>query len=65
MQIYTSDRTSPRGFQSLWFARVAGVVFSLIVLGITAANSKNFNDIYCSVPDKLSYNLAVVCLPST
>lgn len=60
LQIYTRDKTSPGGFQWIWFIRFFQIVITLIVLGITAANVTSFHDIGCSAPGKLDFNLAVV-----
>lgn len=61
MQIYTSDKTSPRSFKGLWYIRFVALVITMIVLGITAANTASFHNIGCDAPARLSYNLAVVC----
>ena len=63
MQIYTTDKTSPRGFSWIWFIRLFQIVITLVVLAITAANVTSFHDIGCSAPSKLSFNLAVVRFP--
>ena len=60
MQIYTSDKTSPRSFPWLWYIRLVALVITLIVLGITAANIATFHNIGCDAPARLLYNLAVV-----
>ena len=62
MQLYTSDKTSPRSFKQLWYIRLVALVITLIVLGITAANAATFNSIGCDAPGRLLYNLAVVGL---
>ncbi|KAL2049279.1 hypothetical protein ABVK25_010457 [Lepraria finkii] len=62
MQIYTSDKTSPRSFPWLWFVRLSAIVFSVIVLGITASDASKWDSWECSVPSKLSYNIAVSVL---
>ena len=64
MQLYTSDKTSPRSFKWLWFLRLVALLITLIVLGITASNTATFHNIGCDAPPKLLYNLAVVCLCS-
>lgn len=61
MQIYTSDKTSPRSFGGVWYIRFVALVITVIVLGITAANTATFHSIGCDAPARLSYNLAVVC----
>ena len=61
MQIYTTDKTSPRGAPYLWYLRIPAIAFSVVVLGITANDSSAFGSIACNAPAKLSYNLAVVC----
>ena len=63
MQIYTKDKTSPRGFSWIWFIRLFQIVITLIVLGITAADVTSFHGIGCNAPSKLSFNLAVVRFP--
>ena len=62
MQLYISDKTSPRSFKQLWYIRLVALVVTLIVLGITAANTAGFHSIGCDAPGRLLYNLAVVCL---
>lgn len=62
MQVYTSDKTSPRSFTWLWFIRIAAIVFSIIVLGVTANAEAAFGNSGCNAPAKLSYNLAVVSM---
>lgn len=62
MQLYISDKTSPRSFKQLWYIRFVALVITLIVLGITAADTASFHGIGCDAPGRLSYNLAVVCL---
>ncbi|CAD6580762.1 MAG: hypothetical protein ASARMPRED_000320 [Alectoria sarmentosa] len=62
MQIYTSDKTSARSFPWLWYLRLVALIFTFIVLGITASNSATFHSIGCDAPGKLSYNLAVSIL---
>ena len=64
-QVYTTDKTSPRSFSWLWFLRLPAIVFSIIVLGLTAATHTTFSNSGCSSPSKLSFNLAVVCQSST
>ena len=61
MQLYTSDKTSPRSFKWLWFIRLVALVITMIVLGITASNTATFYNIGCDAPARLLYNLAVVC----
>lgn len=61
MQIYTSDKTSPRSFPWLWYIRLVALVITLIVLGITASNTSTFHSIGCDAPARLLFNLAVVC----
>jgi hypothetical protein len=63
MQIYTTDKTSPRAFGWLWFMRLVGIIFTLIVLGIAAGDIADFHNASCSAPSKLSFNLAVVRWP--
>ena len=60
MQLYTSDKTSPRSFKWLWFIRLVALIVTIIVLGITASNTATFHNIGCDAPARLSYNLAVV-----
>lgn len=62
MQIYTSDKTSPRSFPWLWYLRLVALVVTLIVLGITASNTATFHDIGCDAPGRVSFNLAVSIL---
>ena len=62
MQLYISDKTSPRFFKQLWYIRLVALFITLIVLGITAANTANFHSIGCDAPGRLLYNLAVVRL---
>ena len=62
MQLFISDKTSPRSFKQLWYIRLVALVVTLIVLGITAANTATFHSMGCDAPGRLSYNLAVVCL---
>ncbi|KAL6716667.1 hypothetical protein ACLMJK_006235 [Lecanora helva] len=59
VQVYTTDKTSPRSFPWLWFLRLPAIVVTIIVLGITAANHTTFTNSSCSAPSKLNYNLAV------
>ncbi|KAK4694963.1 hypothetical protein P7C71_g2698, partial [Lecanoromycetidae sp. Uapishka_2] len=59
MQVYTTDKRSPRGFGWLWFIRLVAVIFTLIVLGITAGDITDFHGASCSAPSRLSFNLAV------
>ena len=63
MQIYTTDKSSPRGFGWLWFLRLLAIFFTLVVLGITVRDVADFHSASCSAPSRLGYNLAVVCLP--
>lgn len=60
MNVYTSDKTSPRAFQWIWFIRLLQITVSVVVLGITAANIASFHAISCTPPGKLDYNLACV-----
>ncbi|KAK3177997.1 hypothetical protein OEA41_000129 [Lepraria neglecta] len=62
MQIYTSDKTSPRSFPWLWFVRLPAIIFSIIVLGITASDASKWGSWECSIPSKLGYNIAVSVL---
>ncbi|KAL2038315.1 hypothetical protein N7G274_008964 [Stereocaulon virgatum] len=59
MRIHTSDKTSPRSFPWLWFVRLPAIVFSIVVLGITASDASKWGGWECSVPSKLGYNIAV------
>jgi len=61
MQTYTTDKTSPRAFGWLWFIRLLAMIFTLIVLGITAGDIADFHKATCSAPSRLNFNLAVVC----
>lgn len=60
MQIYTSDKTTPRSFPWLWYLRLVAIIGTLIVLAITAQNSATFHSIGCDAPGRLNFNLAVV-----
>lgn len=60
IEVYTSDKTSPRSFGWQWYLRLAAIVLTLIVLGITAANTSDFHKLGCNPPSKLGYNTAVV-----
>lgn len=62
MQIYTSDKTSPRSFPWLWYLRLVALILTFIVLGITASNTATFHNIGCDAPGRLSFNLAVSIL---
>lgn len=61
--VHTSDKTSPRGFPWIWFLRIAQAVISLVVLGLAATHISTLNDLGCSVPGKMAWNLACVRLP--
>ena len=61
MQIYASDKTSPRSFPWLWYIRLVALVVTLIVVGITVWNTASFSSAGCDAPARLLYNLAVVC----
>lgn len=60
--IYTRDKESPRAYRWIWFIRIFQIVVTLIVLGITAANTASFGSASCGVPSKLAWNLACVGL---
>ncbi|KAL8733516.1 MAG: hypothetical protein Q9181_003564 [Wetmoreana brouardii] len=62
LNIYTSDKTSPRCFPWLWYVRLLQMVVTIIVLAIAASNAHDFSSIYCSVPSKLGYNIAAAVL---
>lgn len=62
MQIYTSDKTTPRSFPWLWYLRLVAIIGTLIVLAITAQNSATFHNIGCDAPGRLNFNLAVSVL---
>ncbi|KAL8773678.1 MAG: hypothetical protein Q9209_001444 [Squamulea sp. 1 TL-2023] len=57
-KMYTSDKTSERGFPWLWFVRLLQMLVTVIVLAITASNASDFTSLSCSVPSKLGYNIA-------
>ncbi|KAL8859682.1 MAG: hypothetical protein Q9178_003796 [Gyalolechia marmorata] len=61
-KVYASDKTSPRSFSWLWFVRLAQMLGTIIVLGITASSASDFNTLGCSVPSKLGYNIAAAVL---
>ncbi|KAI4199079.1 MAG: hypothetical protein LQ350_004834 [Teloschistes chrysophthalmus] len=62
LNIYTTDKTSPRCFPWLWFVRLLQIVITIIILAITASNASEFSSITCDVPSKLGYNIAAAVL---
>lgn len=60
LNMYTSDRTSPRSFPWLWYVRLLQMVVTIIILAITALDASVFSGIGCNVPSKLDYNIAAV-----
>ncbi|KAL8661013.1 MAG: hypothetical protein Q9202_005993 [Teloschistes flavicans] len=62
LNIYTSDKTSPRCFPWLWFVRLLQMVITIIILALTAANAGSFSSIGCNVPSRLGYNIAAAVL---
>ncbi|KAL8792630.1 MAG: hypothetical protein Q9195_004758 [Heterodermia aff. obscurata] len=60
--VHTSDKTSPRGFRWIWFLRLAEILFSLVVLGLSARNVAGLSEGGCSVPGKIAWNLACAVL---
>ena len=63
--LYTSDKTSPRGFGWTWFFRPAQALVSLIVLGLSAVDIAALaaaTGISCDIPGKMAWNLACVRL---
>lgn len=69
LNIYTTDKVSPRCFPWLWFVRIAQMVLTIIILAIASSNAQDFSSIPgCNVPSRIGYNIAAVgldglCLP--
>lgn len=59
MALFITDRNVPRSFTWLWILRCVGIVLSLAVLGIAGSLVAALNEITCSSPPKISYNIAV------
>lgn len=61
LNIYTTDKVSPRCFPWLWFVRIGQMVLTIIVLAIAASNAQDFASIPgCNVPSRIGYNIAAV-----
>lgn len=61
VNIYTTDKVSPRCFPWLWFVRIGQMLLTIIILALTASNAYDFSSrLACSVPSKLGYNIAAV-----
>ncbi|KAI9807979.1 MAG: hypothetical protein M1825_005286 [Sarcosagium campestre] len=54
---YTQPKWLP-----LWILRIVQLVFSIIVLGLAASDAADWKKSECSIPAKLSFNLAVAVL---
>ena len=59
--VHTADKTSPRGFNWIWFLRLAEIVVSLIVLSLAARDIAGLSSLGCNVPGKMAWNMACVC----
>lgn len=51
-----------RSWPLVWGLRAFGLLLTVITLGVTANNAANFSAYSCSIPGKLSYNLAVTVI---
>ena len=61
--VHTSDKTSPRGFNWIWFLRLAEILVSLIVLALVARDVGGLSSLSCGIPGKMAWNLACVRPP--
>ncbi|KAL8806708.1 MAG: hypothetical protein Q9200_004929, partial [Gallowayella weberi] len=62
LRVYSTDKTSERGFPWLWYVRLAQMGFTIAIIALAASNASVFNSIGCSVPSKLGYNIAAAAL---
>jgi hypothetical protein len=55
--------STPRPLRSnsfLWYMRIVQAIMAAIVLGITGSNASDWHSWKCSLPSRLSYNIACV-----